>query len=322
MKNFKQYIQENVIDDGLDFGVEDTPLTPSYSSPSLSNYFSSTLGTGSKAVAGVDSGSMPFINYRSAALTPGAQQQEDPRFVAGGGGFKIEKESKTYFMNLAKKYGILIPDQQKQGGPPGGGQNPMAAMMGGMGGQQQGMPQQGMPQQGMPQMGGPPGGQQQPPQDRLVQHLSKNPLLSDLMSGELGQQFNKIFGEMQKWKTDAQDPKLIQKSQEPQNPYKIWAEKVKEQEQKKKQNLSVQGNILRHRIFSSDIYNRLNNIGLYDDEFNPHIRNYMDQNNYDQDLLQQLQQEQEPQEPQYQEDEEEDYYNDSDTGVDFGYYGE
>lgn len=324
MKDFKQFLKESVpgLEPGLGFGESDVPIGFIPSQPGSSNYFSQTLGKGSNAISGVDPENIPFINYRSAALTPGAQQQEDPRFVAGGGGFKIEKESKSYFMDLAKKYGLLIPDQQQQGGMPGGqqgmpqggpggGQNPMAAMMGG---------QQG--QQGMPQMSGPGGpGGQQPAQDRLVQHLSRNPLLSDIMGGELGQQFNKIFGEMQKWKTDAQDPNLIQKSQEPQNPYKIWAEKMKEEEQKKKQNLSVQGNILRHRIFSSDIYNRINSMGLHDDEFNPHIRNYMDPNNYDQDLLQQLQQEQQPEQQQPYEDEE-DYYNDSQTGVDFGYYGE
>lgn len=309
MKDFKQFLKEN-IGDGLDFGEADVPIGFIPGQPGASNYFAQTLGKGSNAISGIDPENMPFINYRSAALSPG-QEQEDPNYVAGGGGFKIEKQSKSYFMNLAKKYGLLIPDQQQQGGMPqggpGGGQDPMAAMMGS---------QQGMPQ---PQMGGPGG--QQPAQDRLVQHLSTNPIMTGLMSGELGQQFNKIFGEMQKWKTDAQDPNLIQKSQEPQNPYKIWVEKMKEEEQKKKQNLSVQGNILRHRIFSSDIYNRINSMGLHDDEFNPHIRNYMDPNNYDQDLLQQLQQEQQPEQQQPYEDEE-DYYNDSQTGVDFGYYGE
>ena len=74
-------------------------------------------------------------------MTPGSQQ-EDPRFVAGGGGFKIEKESKSHLLNLAKKYGMLIPDQQGgQGGAPSGGmpQMPQMPQMGQMG---QGAPSQ------------------------------------------------------------------------------------------------------------------------------------------------------------------------------------
>jgi hypothetical protein len=290
MKSFKQYLLEYSIDDGgLGFGVEDQPLPYTPSSPSV--FFGQQLGVGSKAIAGIDSSNMPFINYRSSAMTPGAQQ-EDPRFVAGGGGFKIEKESKSHLLNLAKKYGILIPDQQGgQGGAPGGG----------------------MPQMGQ-QMGG--GQPQEPAQDRLVKHLQANPMMSDLMSGELGQQFNKIFGEMQKWKTDAKDPNMIQKSQEPQNPYKIWKEKTKEEEQKKKQNLQYQANILRQRIFATDVYNRLYNNGLHDEE-NPHIKDFTDPYNHDQDLLQQQQQEYEQQQQQYYDQNQ--FNNDAETGIDYGY---
>jgi hypothetical protein len=179
-------------------------------------------------------------------------------------------------------------------------------------GQQMGGPQMGQ-QMGEPQMGG---GQQQPTQDRLVKHLQTNPMMSDLMSGELGQQFNKIFGEMQKWKTDAKDPNIIQKSQEPQNPYKIWKEKMKEEEQKKKQNLQYQANILRQRIFATDVYNRLYNNGLHDGE-NPHIKDFTDPYNHDQDLLQQQQQEYEQQQQQYYDQNQ--YYNDAQTSVDYGY---
>lgn len=309
MKDFKQFIKENIIDDGLGFGEDGGATEYNPSNPAI--FFGTSLGTSSKAIAGIDPSNMPYVNYRSAALSPG-EQQEDPNYVAGGGGFKIEKDSKSFLLNIAKKYGILIPDKEKQqqGGMPGnmgGGQNPMAAMMGG---------QQSTPQQSMPQMSG-PGGEQQETQDRLVQHLSMNPIMAGLMGGDLGQEFNKIFKEMQKWKTDAQNPQLIQKSQEPQNPYKIWAEKAKEEEERKKQNISVQGNILRHRMFASDIYNRLDSMGLHDYESNIHVKNYMDPNNHDEDLLQQMQQEQQPQ---YQD--EEDYYNDSETGVDFGYYGQ
>ena len=305
MKSFKQYLLEYSIDDGgLGFGVEDQPLPYTPSSPSV--FFGQQLGVGSKAIAGIDSANMPFINYRSSAMTPGAQQ-EDPRFVAGGGGFKIEKESKSHLLNLAKKYGMLIPDQQGgQGGAPSGGmpQMPQMSQMGQMG---------QMPQ--MPQMGG--GQPQEPAQDRLVKHLQANPMMSDIMSGELGQQFNKIFGEMQKWKTDAKDPNIIQKSQEPQNPYKIWKEKTKEEQEKKKQNLQYQANILRQRIFATDVYNRLYNNGLYDEE-NPHIKDFTDPYNHDQDLLQQQQQEYEQQQQQQYYDQNQ-FNNDAETGVDYGY---
>jgi hypothetical protein len=170
-----------------------------------------------------------------------------------------------------------------------------------------------MPQMGQ-QMGG--GQPQEPAQDRLLKHLQANPMMSDLMSGELGQQFNKIFGEMQKWKTDAKDPNMIQKSQEPQNPYKIWKEKTKEEEQKKKQNLQYQANILRQRIFATDVYNRLYNNGLHDEE-NPHIKDFTDPYNHDQDLLQQQQQEYEQQQQQYYDQNQ--FNNDAETGVDYGY---
>jgi hypothetical protein len=308
MKTFKQYLAEYTIDDGgLGFGVEDQPISYTPSSPSV--FLGTQLGVSSKAIAGIDSENMPFINYRSSAMTPGSQQ-EDPRFVAGGGGFKIEKESKSYLLNLAKKYGILIPDQQQGGGQPQG-------QMGGpqMGGQQMGN-MFGGPQMGgqQPSLGGEQ--QQQPAQDRLVKHLQANPMMSDLMSGELGQQFNKIFGEMQKWKTDAKDQKIIQKSQEPQNPYKIWNEKMKEEQQKKKQNLQYQANILRQRIFATNIYDRLYNMGLHD-ENNEHVKDYTDPYNHDQDLLQQQQQEYEQQQDQYYDQNQ--FNNDAQTGVDYGY---
>jgi len=289
MKNFKQYLEENV-DDGLGFGEADVPIG---FKPGESPFFGQSLGKGSNAISGLDPENMPYTNYRSAALSPG-QKQDDPNYVAGGGGFKIEKDSKSFLLNIAKKYGILIPGEEQ-----------------GQGGMQQPQQQQ-QPQQA-----------QQPPQDRLVNHLSMNPIMSDLMNSEVGKQFNKIFAEMQKWKTDANDPKLIQKSQEPQNPYKIWAEKAKEEMEKKKKNISVQGNILRHRMFASDIYDRLNDIGLYDGEFNPHVKNYTDPYHHDEDLLQQLQQQaQQQQAQQYPYEDEEDYYNDSESGIDFGYYGQ
>ena len=296
MKTFKEFLFESA----PPIGFGDDPNPPIWTPDN-------GLSTGANVITGLRPENLPFINYRSASMTPGAEQ--DDGYVAGGGGFKIEKESKSFLMNLAKKYGINMPDpQQQQGGAPGGGGNPMQAMMGQMGQHGQGQPQQ---QQGPPGMGG---GQPPAPEDRLMKNLSVNPMMLDLMGGEMGEKFKKIFGEMQKWKMDAKDPKIIQKSQQAQNPYEIWMEKEKETDKKNKENIGRQGTILGARMFATNVFNTLNQMGMQPED-NPHIRNYLDPYNHDEELQQQYMQQQ----PQEDEEDDQNVSDDSETNVDYGY---
>lgn len=232
MKRFKQFISEKV-----DFGE---PTLPPGFDPGLAIKGGFELGVSSGAIAGIDPVTFPAINYRSAAMTPGAQQNDG--FVAGGQGWKIDKESKDFFSKIAKMYGVNSIDRKQE--------------------QQKIQQSQGKDKSNVNQ-------------ERLVFDYLTNPLMSEIISGDKSKDIIKAATEMQSWKADYQNPLKRLDSWYPKTPEQLLAKATKEQQLKDSQNLSKTGNILRQRTIATDLFDKAHELNIAPKD-NPYIKDFTD----------------------------------------------
>lgn len=200
------------------------------------------LGTYSGAVAGLDPVTFPVINYRSAALTPGAQSGQNDPFVSGGQGWKIDKNSKDFFTKIAKMYGVNSFDSS----------NKLKEL-------------QSKEAENKSQTN----------QERLVFNYITDPMMSELIRGEKSKELIKAATEMQSWKADFQNPLKRLNSWYPSSVDSLLSKTQRENHYKDLQNLSKIGNILRQRIMSTDIHSKLNDLKLSPVD-NDHIRDHTD----------------------------------------------
>jgi hypothetical protein len=240
MKNFKQYLKESDPGGGLD------PF-PDPISGTSSNF--NLLSTASGYVAGLRANDQPYISYRSvyspfqSALDPG-KQSDDGR-VQGGGGFKIEKDSRNFLINLAKKYGVEIqtPEEMQK--------------------QQQQKMQQGQ------QQGPPP----QQPNDHLINQIKKHPSMYLLnLDQNLQKEFDKVFKSMQDWKLADKNP------DEGKDWYTLWKEKQQKDSDQHKVNLGRMATVTAARERMTDIHHRLSHTKLASNDLP--VKNYLDVSNH------------------------------------------
>ena len=280
IKSFKQYLSE-AAGGGKpgDPGINDLPAGLDYDS---SIYLAAAeMSTAKGYVAGIQPDTFTPLIYRSlyspyqsGGLDPG--QQKDNGRVNGGGGFEIEKQSRDYMINLAKKYGVNIETPESM--------------------QKKQQQQQGQGQQQMP--AGPMGGQQQGIDHYLYNQVKMHPAMY-LMNQDQGLQkeFDKAFKSMLDWKTTEKNP------DEGKDWYTLWKEKQKKEQDQHKVNLGRMTTQLRFKEFATDIHNRLNHMGLASEDL-PHIKNYLDPSNHE------VSQEDQQQQQQYQEEEPQQEYLD------------
>ena len=244
MKRFKEYISEKV-----DFG--DPTLPPGFD-PGLQIKGGFELGVSSGAIAGIDPVTFPSINYRSAAMTPGAKQ--DDGFVAGGQGWKIDKESKEFFTKIAKMYGVNALDRKQE--------------------QQKMQQSQGKDKSNINQ-------------ERLVFDYLTNPLMSEIISGDKSKDIIKAATEMQSWRADYQNPLKRLDSWYPKSPDELLIKANKEQELKDSQNLTKIGNALRQRTIATDLFDKAYELNIAPKD-NPYLKDFTDPIDIKMDMLDQM----------------------------------
>ena len=218
-KTSKQQISEKI-----DFG--DPTLPPGFDpgSPIRGGF---ELGVSSGAIAGIDPTTFPSINYRSAAMTPGAPQ--DDGFISGGQGWKIDKGSKEFFSKMAKMYGVNSYDVT----------NKLKEI-------------QQSEQKNKSYANA----------ERLVFNYITDPLMSELIQSNKQKELIKAATEMQSWKADFQNPLKRLSSSYPQSYDIVFNKKQREEGYKNSQNLSKIGNILKQKVMSTDIYSDLHKLKI------------------------------------------------------------
>lgn len=238
MKSFIQYLKES------DPGSPGTPDIPDGISPAI--YTAAVQNSLSKGlVTGFDQHTMPMYMYRStynpyqSALDPG--KQSDDGLVQGGGGFKIQKDSKNFLTNLAKAYGVEIasPEEMQKKMQ----QNPQAQP-------------------------------QKDKTDHLINQVKMHPAMYLLNQDQnLQKEFDKAFQSMQDWKLTTSNP------DQGKNWYELWQQKQEKDADQNKVNLGRMATFAAFRERTTDIHNRLAHMGLHSDSL-PHIKNYLDTSNH------------------------------------------
>lgn len=289
MKTFKQYITE------APAPSKDPDLPTSADvPPNVSGEIytaSSMMSTAKGYVSGLQINSQPRYQYRSlyspyqSALEPGAEGQDG--LVNGGGGFKIQKDSRDYLINLAKAYGIDIETQESM-------QQKQQQQMQAQQGEQQKQIQQA-------QQAGAPGGQQGL-DHYLMNQVKMHPAMYLLNQDQnLQKEFDKAFKGMLDWKVADKNP------DEGKDWYTLWKDKQKKEQEQHKMNLGRMATLMGFRERATEIHNRLQHHGLASDDL-LHIKNYLDPSTHENGQQQQQQYDQE------------DYgygQSDSDTGYDY-----
>jgi len=236
MKSFKQYLKES--DPGGELDPFPDPLSGSSSSFNL-------MSSGSGYIAGIRANDQPYVMYRSmyspyqSALDPG--KQSDDGLVQGGGGFKIQKDSKNFLTNLAKAYGVEIasPEEMQKKMQ----QNPQAQP-------------------------------QKDKTDHLINQVKMHPAMYLLNQDQnLQKEFDKAFQSMQDWKLTTSNP------DQGKNWYELWQQKQEKDADQNKVNLGRMATFAAFRERTTDIHNRLAHMGLHSDSL-PHIKNYLDPTNH------------------------------------------
>lgn len=251
MISFKQYLKESEptptpAKPPSDIGNRDIPPGVSDAVYNVAGMMSTTKGY----VSGFNPNSIPY-GYRSYGayangLSPGESNQSGR--VNGGGGFEIEKASRDYLINLAKRYGVDIETQESM--------------------------QQKQQQQQQANM---PGGQQpEEQQDHLINQVKMHPAMYLLNQDQnLQKHVTTALKSMQDWK-------LTKNPDAQKDWYTIWKEKYDKNEEQHKMNLSRMATAFGSRERTSEIHHRLTHSGLLKDK-NTHIKNYLDpQNHYPQ----------------------------------------
>ena len=292
MKSFKQYIIEAA--PGGEPIIPGKGDIPDGMSPAIRTA-ASMMSTAKGYIYGLNPDTMPVYQYRSmyspfqTGLNPGEDTKDG--YVSGGGGFKIQKDSRDYLINLAKMYGVDIETQESMQ------QKQQQQMQ-----QQQG--QQGKQQMQQPQQPGGPGGEQGI-DHYLLNQVKMHPAMYLLNQDQnLQKEFDKAFKGMLDWKTAEKNP------DEGKDWYTLLKDKQKKEEENHKMNLGRMATLMSFRERATEIYHRLNHHGLATEDL-PHIKNYLDQSTHENG--------QEQQEPQQYDDEYGYGQSDADTNYDYGY---